>query len=664
MVIYMKDTADLKYSEIYTQLASEEINPLFFNEMGNCIFKCNEWSSQLGNDALRKILSFLNQTEVNKLCLIKTHKLDYIILNKTVMHFLECFDGQKNLKSIFAAIKKTNLDFFLLLLDTQHYLLKHENIIEDIEKKSIAFSLEDSFNNFMRLIKLLYKSHLIELAGYSQTYLICNDIINNSGKINLEYQVEEPQSECCSPKYTSGCSSRILLLGDSVGTNTVGLLYLASYLRRNGVEAYCQWNDPWRNKQLLKENIEKLLQKLKPDIVGISMKWFPHIARALEICRIVKDFSSSIKVVVGGDSATYYWENIIQYECIDYVIRGEGELPLLNLCNRQNEQDIPNCVYKKNGKIITNPHTYVQTADNNSDIYLSHLDEIFASSVDPYYASSLMYISTGRGCASNCFYCGGCLEVQKRNFNRHQPYLRDIEAVRKDIRQIKQYIGTFLYDFDLPHYNSLDYYKKLWEGIDLSNHYCSFYFWSLPSRELLKLITETYKYVYINVDLCSLSESHRMKLTELKVVKPQPTDTDLFAFLDSASEFKNSEIYINLIAGLPYFSVADMEESKAVLARIMSKYKHFLTGFWWRLHAQPGAALSNNAEEYGMRSSAKTFEEFLYYSNLNLDAKTYPEMSALFYPIIYYKDDDLESKVSKFYDVTKKKLLYYYFSQT
>ena len=76
------------------------------------------------------------------------------------------------------------------------------------------------------------------------------------------------------------------------------------------------------------------------------MKWFPHIARVLEICKIVKAYDPSIIVVTGGNTASYYSEKIIRYDCVDYVILGDGEVPMLQLCRGVPAEEIPNCVYK------------------------------------------------------------------------------------------------------------------------------------------------------------------------------------------------------------------------------------------------------------------------------------------------------------------------------
>jgi hypothetical protein len=645
--------------DIHNELKKAETNPASLDKLGNSIFKRNMLSTQF-NESLTDILGFLNELEIDKFCLIKTHKWNYILLNKTITDLVDGFDGKQNLKSIFEGIKLSNLDFFVLNIGIDYYnLFEVQDISTYISKMAVTFSLEGKFENFIELIKILYRYNIIELSYYDDAYQHFAKKITNTGKINLENTRKVSLSNEYPLKNTQASSPRVVLFGDSVGTNTIGLLYLASFLRRNGIEAFCQWNDQWRNQQLLKENVTDILSKLKPDIVGVSMKWFPHIARALEICQIVKEFSAAIKVVVGGDSATYFGEEIIKYECIDYVIQGEGELPVLKLS--RNETDIPNCIYKKNNEIIISPRTYVQTKENNSNIYLSHLDEIFVSPVDPYYATTF-FIQPGKGCAFNCFYCAGNLETQKKNFNRAHPYLRDMEAVKTDIREAGKYTRTLLFDFELRGFDSLDYYQKLWEGIDLSDYHCYFLFWTLPSCELLKLLAKTFKYVYLSIDLCSLSEPHRMRLSEMKIVKPQPTDEELFSFLDIADGFTNIDLNLSIIGGLPYFDLADIKESDKILSGIMTKYNRFASLYWPRLYAEPGASITCESEKYQMASPAQTFGNFLNYSKLNFEAPVYPKLDALNYPHIRYQDQHLESEVSKFIAETQKKLMDFYLS--
>ncbi|MDQ1353564.1 MAG: hypothetical protein QG657_3870, partial [Acidobacteriota bacterium] len=566
-----------------------------------------------------------------------------VVITQGTLDLLEGFTGEVNLVSLFTMLKEKKGNPEYLVYDIKKKRMKDGRLAGG---ELLRLETNKGFNDFILLIKELFQSHLVELINLSD-YSITKNIPFPTVAALTGADHRKPSRQK-SPV-------TILLLGDTIGAASTGLLYLASYLRRNGIDAVCQSNDRVRKNSLLKPHLEKLLSEFQPKIVGVSMKWFTHIARALEICKIIKTIDPTVKVVIGGNTGSFFGENLIDYEYVDMVVRGDGEVPLLKICRGEDEDKIPNIVYKKNGQMIINPITYVQDENNSSDVFLSHLDEIFISDLEPYLNDGF-YINTGKGCSQRCFYCGGCRDVQVQTFNRGKPFLRGTAEVQKDIEAALDYTSTFIFDFDLPLYGSVDYYKKIWEGIDLSRHFCQFYFWKLPSVEFISLVARTFKYAYLMIDVGSLSEDHRKKLESLGLVKPQPTDDELFSFFDTCETYRNIEVHITQIAGLPYFSLEDIGKSNAVLARIMARYSCFRTIDWGRLHAQPGAPLVTDCEKYGMVSYARTFEDFLYFSQLNLKEEAYPDLEKMNYPYIYWKDDRMNSEIGEYYSDTAKKI--------
>lgn len=560
----------------------------------------------------------------------RTHKI--VALTNVTYDLLSQMDGQYSIGDILEEIKEKNIP------------LKAWKVINsnsaDFELEKVACNGE--FEYFVKLLYLLIDSGFLEFETFhmkSSKFNFNFGTLENSSFIPPQLKTEE------NPKYKPDC--RVLLIGDTPGSATTGILYIASYLRRHGVEAYCNWNANDRCNENLKQNILELLNEVKPTIVGISMKWFLHIYRVLEMAKIIKEYSSSIQIVLGGNTASYYSDNVIQEEYIDCIIRGDGELPFLKIC--EGAEYLPNCTYIKDGEIVKNEITYVQNQENSKDIYLSDLDKIFVYKNDVYKAP-YFFIYTGKGCSMNCCYCAGCRETQEKTFNRKLPFMREIQDVRKDIKAMMAYTGVFMYDFDLPNYDSLDYYKDLWDGIDLSRHFCMFYFWKLPSKDFLEMVSEKYKYVYINIDLASLSERHRKQLTELHIVKPQPSDEEIIQCFKSCSQYDNIEITINQIAGLPYFDERDVDASEKMVQYLAKEFPCFHGIDWGRLHAQPGANLAKDAEKYSMHSYASTYEEFLKYSKMNItEMETYPDLSNTFYPFIEFNDDSRNKMISKHY---------------
>ena len=70
-------------------------------------------------------------------------------------------------------------------------------------------------------------------------------------------------------------------------------------------------------------------------------------------------------MIFGGLSATYYHKELIEYPCIDFVMRGDSTEKLMLLLMNKIEQgnthyvDIPNLTWKKGSDIGYNPLTYV-----------------------------------------------------------------------------------------------------------------------------------------------------------------------------------------------------------------------------------------------------------------------------------------------------------------
>jgi amino acid adenylation domain-containing protein/non-ribosomal peptide synthase protein (TIGR01720 family) len=627
-------SSSMDFSDIYQGLTSGKTDAELYSKLEPCCFKKNVFMVEY---------ELTLPGEERPFYILKTHRHNNVIVNRNLSRILALFNGERNIRSLYTALNKVNITFLF-------YSVGAGDVMEIASKfnKQETLHWQGRKEDMVHLVRALVENHLIEWVGIQpgqsaldisvQDYF---DIPSSEGEERIPTDIltrNKPLSK-----------ARVLLLGDTPGMATTGLLYMGAYLKRNGISAWCQFTDLHDNYNALKNNILGLLEKIQPEVVAISLKWFLHIARVLEIAKIVKGYNANIKVVIGGNTASFYKEKIIQYEWVDYVVAGDGERPLLEIC--QGSDGIPNTLYKKGGKVIKNPITYVQDRDSLKEIYLSHLDEILLSD----YRSILgtFFINTQKGCDMNCFFCAGCNRVQRESFNRKKLLIREVEEMRKDIQEAMKYASNLKFDFDVGNKNLLDYCKQIWEGIDLSSHFCTFTNLRPPSPQLIAYVNRTFKYVYWNIDIASLSGRHREQLVSLGLVKPQPTDEEIIAFIEECDKYDNTEFIINLIAGLPYFTEEDIALSEKMLSHIMDHYSCFSELFWARLHAQPGAPVVEDAEAYHMFSYARTFEDFLNYSQMNFDKNTpYPTVEYSHYPYIYFNDDAFNSKISKHYQET------------
>jgi amino acid adenylation domain-containing protein len=650
-------SSPIDLNDIYDQLESKTINPDLGQKMEILCFKKNSYVYQ-------SPLTLPNKNENTHLQILKTHRHNSVIVNHHAAQLMDIFDGRRNLHVLYYWLKDLNnarempMEFLI-------YSMRRSDPLEisfEFDQTPEVFSIDrvtNHFEDFVQLVKSLYRHHLIELVGVESKNSKVEIPIDNYFTADMPpglAATKIPENLLINDKEIT--TAGVLLLGDTPGTATTGLLYLGSYLKRNGINAYCQFYDPARNYIAMKENIEELLRKIQPAVVAISLKWFLYIARVFDMCRIIKEYarkkSKDIKVVIGGNTASYYWEEYIKNDFIDYLIRGDGEEPLIKICRGENETVIPNCIYKKNGEIRENPFIYVQDETNSSEIYLSHLDEIMLS----HHASRFgtFFIVTHKGCAMNCLYCGGCNQAQQKTFNRKKVFKRGVKEVRKDILEALPFTSTFHFEFDILDKNLMDYCGQIWEGINLSEYFCVFSTLTPPADELIRLISKTFKYVYWDFDICTPSERHRKQLFSLGLVKPQPSDEDILDFMDRCEKYPNIEVRLNLITGLPYYTLEDIEPGEKLLYRIMNNYPNFGELRWARLHAQPGAPIVENAAKYHMRSYATRFKDFLNCSKENFNETSgYATVESFNYPYIYFNDDHLNSRVTNFYLGINKK---------
>ncbi|HKJ96163.1 MAG TPA: cobalamin-dependent protein, partial [Thermoplasmataceae archaeon] len=105
---------------------------------------------------------------------------------------------------------------------------------------------------------------------------------------------------------------------------------------------------------------EAYLKGLDSDVFGVDLHWLPHVHGAINVVRTLKRLHPESKVVLGGYSASYFAEEIMQtYPEVDYVLKGDlQERPMLDLVEytqgKGDVEDIENLLYRQNGAVKSN----------------------------------------------------------------------------------------------------------------------------------------------------------------------------------------------------------------------------------------------------------------------------------------------------------------------
>ncbi len=403
----------------------------------------------------------------------------------------------------------------------------------------------------------------------------------------------------------------------------IGFASLSEYLERYGLKVRIV-NVALK---MLKDegfDVERFIRKQKPVAFGIDLHWMAHVQGALALAEIIKRYHPQIPVILGGLSATYYHEEILQqYPFVDFVVRGDStEKPLLQLVRAIKEkkdfQNIPNLTWKErtNG-IRVNPLSYVPENLNDIVIDYRHIMKKVVRYADPtgyqpfidWYTYPVTAVFTCRGCNYHCKTCGGSSPTFRSMANRGKTAYRDPKLLAQDIFNISDHlhapimiIGDIFQPGEDYGFTFLQEMKKR----PMTNH-IAFEFFVPPSRRLLEKIAESIPNFNIEIS----PESHDEEVRKA-FGRPYNNET-LERMIGDAIDLGCKRIDLFFMIGLPkqtYASVLDtVDYCRSLLERFRSYGK--LIPFTSPLapFLDPGSTVFETPEKYGYRLLYRTVEE-------------------------------------------------------
>jgi len=193
------------------------------------------------------------------------------------------------------------------------------------------------------------------------------------------------------------------------------------------------------------EEIEQKIKDSGADVFGISSTFTPYFGEALEISRIVKEWSRKKTVVMGGAHVSCDPEGVLRSPFVDYAVMGEGEIrfPLLleqiETGKAGNIEQMDGIAYRKNGVIRINPlQNFIQDLD-----FLPHpaRELLDLGRYQMRKRRSTMLI-TSRGCPHGCTYCS-TQRVMGNFFRTRAP-----EAIVKEMSECQRQHGIEIFDIE------------------------------------------------------------------------------------------------------------------------------------------------------------------------------------------------------------------------
>ncbi len=230
----------------------------------------------------------------------------------------------------------------------------------------------------------------------------------------------------------------------------VGFTSIAEYLEGAGYQVRIV-NLAVRMLNDRKFDAEAVIRRLRSPVFGIDLHWLVHAHGAIEVAKLVKRCHPEAKVILGGFSASYYYQELLQYPEIDYVLRGDStEEPFRQLMdcivNRRQPEAVPNLVWRDSqGRTRENPFCYIPTDLSNVGVsgynsvirsVIRHRDLASHIPFKGWLRYPITAVLTCRGCTQNCVVCGGSASAFRRFYNREKAGFRSPESVAQAVKQI------------------------------------------------------------------------------------------------------------------------------------------------------------------------------------------------------------------------------------
>lgn len=234
------------------------------------------------------------------------------------------------------------------------------------------------------------------------------------------------------------------------GFRGISVRYLSSYIKSKGHSSKILFFNRDRrvhpssdkfNDQEISEVIN-FIKNYKIDLVGISIMT-ENFLEARDLIVKVRKIIPEIKFILGGVHATVCPEECVEAGA-DFVIAGDGEIPLYRLMSNEDPRNINGLAYMSGSKMIVNPPIRSDLIDLKDlpfpdwgfdDVFFFKKNKIEKLTVKDFKAGSTWGgtyypLTTSRGCPYRCAYC--C------NVNRYDIRRNSISRIMDELSYIKE----------------------------------------------------------------------------------------------------------------------------------------------------------------------------------------------------------------------------------
>ena len=366
----------------------------------------------------------------------------------------------------------------------------------------------------------------------------------------------------------------------------------------------------------------KVLKRRRPRVAfGIDLHWLPHAHGAIEVARLIKGLHPDLPIIMGGIASTYFHEELIGYDCVDYVLRGDStERPfglLMDYLARGEGslEAIPNLTWQdEKGQTRSNELTHIEPdLDSFTNNYLRmfkagirHADIRNMIPFTDWWTYPITAVMTCRGCTQNCVICGGCRQSYGSYLKRPAVSFRSPRKLVQDVLRIARYThGPIFFIGDLRQ-GGPAYAREVLELLkphQIPNYMILELFFG-ADEAWMDLIAETFP----NFNFEMSPETHD---DQIRAFGGKPyTNRDVLKSVELAFERGVKKFDLYFMTGLPGQTEQSVMETIDWTEELMQRFDLRLALFVSPLapFLDPGSTAYENAEKYGVRILYKGLE--------------------------------------------------------
>jgi radical SAM superfamily enzyme YgiQ (UPF0313 family) len=347
------------------------------------------------------------------------------------------------------------------------------------------------------------------------------------------------------------------------------------------------------------------------------------------------------KIILGGFTATHFADEIIEkFDPVDIVVRGDAEVPLLEIAEGKELKEIPNIVWRKENRIFVNPQTYRLGKDMLDRLSFTefsavrHFEEYKRLGIpkDDRENKWLFVYNPGIGCPVNCSYCGGSRSSQKRLNTREQHvFISPAKAITELKSLAENSMGVWYVCFDPD--TEKEYYLEIFrmireEGLRMR---CKFESWSLPAKEFVDAFSRTFE-----------KGSEILLSPDAGSEKVRKINKGFFysneQLFDSVRYMGEKGVLCRLYftAGLPGESMGDFVETLVMINKFRTEFSNAAINAV-PIEIEPAAPMFFENKKYKIVSKRKSINDFY---------EAHKKQSGIGYSTEHFKEEEIPELVN------------------